>query len=103
MLKTLMTLLGLVLWPAWALAQTPTIEYYHVDALGSVGAATDKDGEVVRTHHYHPFGEGVGAESGADPMRFTGKPRDAETGLDYFGRPLLRAADRKVYVSRPRN
>jgi RHS repeat-associated protein len=66
-------------------AQAPVIEYYHVDALGSVRAVTDATGAVIRTHHYHPFGEGVGVESGADPLRFTGKPRDAETGLDYFG------------------
>ena len=73
-------------------AQQPTIEYDHVDALGSVRAITDQSGAVVRTHHYHPFGEGVGVESGTDPMRFTGKPRDAGTGLDYFGARYTRSA-----------
>lgn len=62
-----------------------TLEYYHVDALGSVRAVTDASGAVVRTHHYHPFGEAVGVEGSTDPLRFTGKPRDGETGLDYFG------------------
>jgi RHS repeat-associated protein len=50
-----------------------------------VRAVTDTTGTVVRTHDYHPFGEGVGVATGTDPVRFTGKPRDAETGLDYFG------------------
>lgn len=82
--------LALLLTAPAARAQTPAappgaIEYYHVDALGSVRAVTDASGAVVRTHHYHPFGEGVGVEAGTDPMRFTGKPRDGETGLDYFG------------------
>jgi RHS repeat-associated protein len=60
-------------------------QYYHTDALGSVRAVTDTAGAVVRTHDYHPFGEGVGMAAGTDPVRFTGKPRDVETGLDYFG------------------
>ena len=34
-----------------------TIEYYHVDALGSVRAVTDQTGAVVRRHDYFPFGE----------------------------------------------
>jgi RHS repeat-associated protein len=83
MFAVLALLLG---WASGATAQTVpagVVEYYHVDALGSVRAVTSAAGAVVRMHHYHPFGEGV--ETGADPMRFTGKPRDAGTGLDYFG------------------
>ena len=89
-MSTRLTLTLALLLTAPAFAQTPaapagTIEYYHVDALGSVRAVTDASGAVVRSYHYHPFGEGVGVEAGTDPMRFTGKPRDGETGLDYFG------------------
>jgi RHS repeat-associated protein len=63
----------------------PTIEYYHLDALGSVRAVTDTDGNVVRRHDYFPFGDGsVDVSSGSDSIRFTGKERDRETGLDYF-------------------
>jgi RHS repeat-associated protein len=40
---------------------------------------------VVRRHDYFPFGEEYAATPGADARRFTGKERDAETGLDYFG------------------
>jgi RHS repeat-associated protein len=67
-------------------AAAPTVEYYHVDAVGSVRAVTDKDGNVVRRHDYFPFGDGpVEVAPGTDPVRFTGKERDVETGLDYFG------------------
>ena len=71
--------------PLWAQPPAGVIEYYHVDALGSVRAVTNATGGTVRTHHYYPFGEGVGVDATTDPMRFTGKPRDGETGLDYFG------------------
>ena len=69
------------------------VEYYHLDALGNVRLITDENGDVVERHDYYPFGEecttgpcatnpGVGA---GQPRKFTGKERDAETGLDYFG------------------
>lgn len=67
------------------------VEYYHLDA--NVRVITDEDGDVVERHDYYPFGEecttgpcasnpGVGA---GHARKFTGKERDAETGLDYFG------------------
>jgi RHS repeat-associated protein len=70
-----------------ALAQPPAevVEYYHTDALGSVRAVTDQSGALVRRHDYFPFGEEYLVQVGADNHRFTGKERDAETGLDYFG------------------
>ena len=68
--------------PAWAQG---TVEYYHVDALGSVRAVTDQSGAVVRRHDYFPFGEEYLAQTGRDARRFTGQERDAETGLDSFG------------------
>ena len=69
------------------------VEYYHLDALGNVRIITDEDGDVIERHDYYPFGEecttgpcatnpGVGA---GHARKFTGKERDAETGLDYFG------------------
>jgi RHS repeat-associated protein len=72
--------------PITVSAQTPTaVEYYHLDAVGSVRAVTDQSGAVVRTHNYFPFGEGDNPTAGNDAVRFTGQERDAETGLDYFG------------------
>jgi RHS repeat-associated protein len=74
----------------WARAPNPvsddlTIEYYHPDALGSVRALTNLTGQVVARHDYSAFGEGPGTSAGSEKQRFTGKDRDAETFLDYFG------------------
>ena len=66
-------------------AGAQTIEYYHLDALGSVRAVTDQSGAVIERHDYLPFGEEIGPPGGAQPRQFTSKERDAETGLDYFG------------------
>jgi RHS repeat-associated protein len=67
-----------------------TIEYYHLDPLGSVRAVTAQDGQVVERHDYLPYGEEwCGTQTcgapGGQPKHFTGKERDVETGLDYFG------------------
>ena len=84
-------LLALVLGaPLSAAAQAPTVEYYHVDALGSVRAVTNASGGVVRRHDYAPFGEELATALGADQMRFAGKERDVETAFDYLGARHLR-------------
>ncbi len=73
-------------------AQTGT-QYVTTDHLGSIRMMTS-GGEIVSLHDYQPFGEEIPAGTGghtslwgaADNVaqRFTGKERDAETGLDYF-------------------
>src|SRR5687768_2826973 len=69
-----------------ASAQDVTVEYYHLDALGSVRAVTSETGTVVARYDYFAFGDGpVAVTAGANPHRFTGQERDVETGLDYFG------------------
>ena len=75
-----------VLCPAAALAQSgQVVEYYHADALGSVRAVTNQHGQVIARHDFLPFGEEVQAPAPPTEKRlFTGKERDAETGLDYF-------------------
>jgi RHS repeat-associated protein len=86
MWKSTVAALALVLgWPVGAAGQTEQIEYYHVDAVGSVRAVTDVHGNVVRRHDYYPFGEEAAPTAAEDPLRFAGKERDVETGLDYFG------------------
>jgi RHS repeat-associated protein len=90
-MKRLM-LLGLSI----ALLASPTraqdvVEYYHQDAIGNVRAVTNQAGQVIERHDYLPFGEEwcgthvCGSAAPGAPKRFTGKERDAETGLDYFG------------------
>ncbi len=67
------------------------VTYYHLDALGSVRAVSDQAGQVVARHDYRAFGEEVTTGPGVDARRFTGKERDAESGLDYFGARYYRA------------
>src|SRR5436305_1138925 len=86
--------LGLLLVGAGFARGSDIVEYYHLDAIGNVRMVTNQAGQVVERHDYLPFGEecttGVCAGNtpvgqGDQPKRFTGKERDNETGLDYFG------------------
>jgi RHS repeat-associated protein len=76
-------------------------QYLITDALGSTRMVLDASGAAMQRIDYLPFGEeipagygGRGSEysAGSYPtssqlvdQKFTGKERDAETGLDYFG------------------
>ena len=71
--------------------------YLSYDHLDNVRLVTDSCGSVISRHDYLPFGEELMAEqagrsasfgfAGPDyvSQRFTGKERDSESGLDYFG------------------
>ncbi|MEO8682345.1 MAG: RHS repeat-associated core domain-containing protein [Vicinamibacterales bacterium] len=87
-------LLGLLLAPAPARAQSDEVVYYHTDAIGSVRMITDATGAVVGRYDYLPFGEPwpTTPPSPADVRQFAGKERDAETGLDYFGARYYRSS-----------
>ncbi len=92
-LAILAVLLTALLLPTPAHAQTTqVVEYYHTDALGSVRAVTNQQGQVIRRHDILPFGEELQPTvPPPDKPLFTGKERDAETGLDYFGARYQRA------------
>ena len=62
-----------------------TVEYYHLDALGSVRAISNQAGSVIQRYDYLPFGEEANPTVTANTRKFTGKERDTETGLDYVG------------------
>ncbi len=67
------------------------VEYYHLDALGSVRAVTNAQGQVIARHDFLPFGEEVNPQFPPhDRKLFTGQERDFETGLDYFHARQLR-------------
>jgi RHS repeat-associated protein len=66
-------------------AEAQQVEYYHLDALGSVRAVTNESGDIITRHDYYPYGEEWNEPPSNDTRRFTGKERDDETGLDYFG------------------
>jgi RHS repeat-associated protein len=59
--------------------------FYHFDALGSVVALSDADGETVQVYEYDVYGQ-VAASDPNHPNRFmfTGREFDAETGLYYY-------------------
>jgi RHS repeat-associated protein len=69
--------------------------FLSTDHLGSTRLVTDENGNTVSRHDYIPFGEEIAANSGGRDgtfgtqdfvnQKFTGKERDEETGLDYFG------------------
>ena len=69
----------------------PLIRYQYGNHLGSCGLETDADGEVVSYEEYHPFGTTAyrahrpGYDLSLKRFRYSGKERDDETGLDYFG------------------
>lgn len=89
-------------------------EFVTADHLGSTRLVTGAGGAVMERHDYAPFGEeilpqgcelpagaagrsarcdiaGYGAAGGV-PLQFTGKERDGNTGLDYFGAKYFSAA-----------
>jgi YD repeat-containing protein len=73
--------------------------YLFGDHLGSTRLVARADGTVDKTYDYLPFGEELGGfypgdadTRGRQAMKFTGKERDAETGLDYFGARYMSAA-----------
>lgn len=65
-----------------------TIHLYFSDHLGSHDIITDASGDMPPQHEsdYFPYGGDI-PQSGSDPnhYKFTGKERDTESGLDYFG------------------
>jgi len=80
-------------------------QYLTADHLGSTRLVTDESGAVKQRRDYLPFGEEILANSSfgnrqvvkdgqaqttynapyGPAQQFTGKERDADTGLDYFG------------------
>src|SRR6185503_6583848 len=62
------------------------VVYFHTDAIGSVRAITDANGQVIERHDYLPFGDLYPADPEPNEQRlFGGKERDHETKFEYFG------------------
>ena len=66
-------------------APNTDVVYFHHDRLGSVAELT-QNGKTLLSRVFRPFGS-VRGSSGSTPAHyaFTGKERDAKTGLDNFG------------------
>lgn len=60
--------------------------YFFSDHLGSARVVTNASGSIVEDSDFYPFGgERVVVDSLDNNYKFTGKERDTESGLDYFG------------------
>jgi RHS repeat-associated protein len=69
-------------------SDTQKIYFFYSDHLGSMGVVTDQLGQTIQNESdYYPYGgERVITSSLSDEhYKFTGKERDAESGLDNFG------------------
>jgi RHS repeat-associated protein len=62
------------------------VHYYFNDHLNTTDIVTDAVGNILKESDYYPYGGEIPV-IGSDPNRykFTGKERDTESGLDYFG------------------
>jgi RHS repeat-associated protein len=59
--------------------------YYHGDQIGSSRLLTAAGGWPVWQGTFLPFGEEYNPQITTNHYKFTGKERDAESNLDYFG------------------
>jgi RHS repeat-associated protein len=62
--------------------------YYTPDQINTTRVITDQGGSVVYSVVHDPYGgiQQTGTNNTYDPqLKFSGKERDAESGLDYFG------------------
>jgi len=66
--------------------QSRAVYYYLYDGQGNVTALLDGVGNVVQTYQYDPFGVQMAASGSVNqPMRFSTKPYDENTGLYFYG------------------
>jgi RHS repeat-associated protein len=77
-------------WITTANAQNYTVyptHFYSSDHLGTTTVITNGQGALESDSDYYPYGTESPVTSSADPnhYKFTGKERDIESGLDYFG------------------
>lgn len=69
------------LWVSSASGQS--ITYIHTDALGSVVAESDADGNVIKRYGYEPYAAVVAGKI-TDRPGYSGHVSDAATGLSYM-------------------
>lgn len=62
-----------------------SMHFYHGDHLGSAQLLTNWGGWPIWSGTYLPFGAEWTPTITENHLKFTGKERDSETGLDYFG------------------
>jgi RHS repeat-associated protein len=68
-----------------------TTYFLHRDHLGSTRLITGLGGTTVDNLDFLPFGEQITGDT-STTHKFTGRERDAETGMDFFGARYMSAA-----------
>jgi RHS repeat-associated protein len=63
----------------------PAVRYHLGDHAGSSSVVLDEDGRFVNREEYSPYGETTFGSFARKRYRYTGKERDAESGLSYHG------------------
>jgi RHS repeat-associated protein len=80
------------------------INYYFADHLGSSRVVASATGSILDDSDFYPFGIEVPITSSTDnPYLFTGKERDSESGLDYFGARHFAAGIGRFHIPDPGN
>jgi RHS repeat-associated protein len=65
---------------------TGGVFYYFSDHLKTTSVVTDATGKPLANSDYYPWGGDLQfLNNDSNHYKFTGKERDLETGLDYFG------------------
>ncbi len=85
LIRTLLAAVVLLAFSVTSQAEV-TVTYLHTDALGSVVAASDEDGDLLWRKAYMPYGaihENGQAKNPA--VGYTGHVQDDDTGLTYMG------------------
>ena len=68
-----------------------TVRYQYANHLGSASLELDETAQIISYQEYHPYGSIAyslhknNTDVNLQRYKFTGKERDSETGLDYFG------------------
>ena len=80
-MRRLLMLAALLLVPV--VGQAQTIEYYGLDAIGSVRVVFDANGNVLSRADYAPFGEPLFPATGKQQQVYAGLFAEGEAGFDY--------------------
>jgi len=64
---------------------TNGVFYYFSDRLKTASVITDSQGNIKSESDFYPWGGELQFVSDSNHYKFTGKERDQETGLDYYG------------------
>jgi RHS repeat-associated protein len=82
---------------------SPSTVWLHADHPGTVRVKSKASGRAIAGTrlHYHPFGEQTGANTDPVQYEFTGKERDDDTKLDYFGARYFSAAQGRFTTPDP--